>query len=64
MNSILQNEVCGDILNALEEPARRRALMFLHNMIDTLKKILDVLVEAYGKRHDDVEVISSFTCLF
>lgn len=60
VNSMSQNEVCGDILNALEEPARLRVLMFLHDMIDRPKKILDVLVEAYGKGI----FISSFTCLF
>ncbi|PVD28680.1 hypothetical protein C0Q70_11274 [Pomacea canaliculata] len=60
MNPMPPNAACGYILNALEGPARRRVLMLPHDAVDTPKKILDVLVEAYGERKDVIDVIASF----
>ncbi|XP_025078785.1 uncharacterized protein LOC112554926 [Pomacea canaliculata] len=55
-----ESAACVYILNALEGPARRRVLMFPHDMIDTPEKILDVLREAYGERKDVIDIITSF----
>ncbi|XP_025080387.1 uncharacterized protein LOC112556012 [Pomacea canaliculata] len=55
-----ENAACVYVLNALEGPARRRVLMFPHDMIDTPEKILDILREAYGERRDAIDIVASF----